>query len=610
MHPSRLACFSALLVPGLCFALDITTNDGAIYRDCVISKVEPDALKITHAVGLARIPYEKLPKALQDQYFDPEKVAVYRQQNELIKQEAARVEQLASAKPGIYPFHHDHILGTSMDLKVFAASEAEAKQVEAAILEEVERLRKILSTYDPESDISKVNASESPVPCAPELLEVLGLYESWTTKSKGAYNGHLGELVLLWKEAEKTGTPPDTTALTPVVAQLAQPGWTLDPAAGTVQRLTRQTLNVDSLGKGYIIGKAVQAARSKVPSAGGIFLNIGGDIFASGSQGPNTPWKAGVANPRQSADNAPPLTELNLADRSISTSGAYQRGYTVGDKRYSHILNPLTGLPAEGVASATVIADNPATSNALATTLCVLSPEDGLKLIAETPNTECLIVTADGRELRSTNFTAMEIPSPLLTATPPIPASSGANNPTPVPSSSATPTPTAAPVPNDPSKWPENHLVAITLSLKTPTKFKKVGPKVKDPNRKSYVAIWATNSSNDRVRTIAVWGNQPKHIHEHAEWWKEAKRDVAWANSVSRATRSPGQYRIDWDGLDDHQKPLPQGNYTIHVEVTREYGDHEVQTIQVNCGKFPAQYSLPATSESDETKIVYGPATP
>jgi FAD:protein FMN transferase len=605
MHPSRLACLSFLLAPGICFALDITTTDGVTYQDCKITKVEPDALKITHLVGLARIPYEKLPKSLQDEYFDPEKVAVYRKQNEPTPQNADRSQPPSSADSATFHFHHENILGTSMDLKVFATHEAEAKQVEALILAEIERLRKILSTYDPESDISKVNASEDPVPCAPELIEVLGIYESWTARSNGAYNGHIGELVRLWKEAEKTGTPPDATALGPVVARLSLPGWTLDQSAGTVQRLNRQNLNVDSLGKGYIIGKAVAAATSQAPSTGGIFLNIGGDILAWGTQGPDTPWKAGVANPLQSADNAPPLTELNLGNHAISTSGSYQRGFTVGGKRYSHILNPLTGLPADGVASATVIADNPATSNALATTLCVLPPDEGLKLVQATPGTECLIVTADGKELRSPHFASLEVPSTRNAAI------ADTANPPPVSPEPApavpTPSSTAAPVPDDPTKWPPNHKVTINLSLKTPTKFKKVGPKVKDPNRKSYVAIWATDSSNKRVRTVAVWGNQPKHIHEHAEWWKEAKRDVPWAHSVSRATRSPGQYRIEWDGLDDKQNPLPQGNYTLYVEVTREYGDHEVQSMQLSCGKHPSQYTLPATSESDATVIVYGP---
>jgi len=592
MHPSRIAYIAALVAPGLCFALDITTTDGVTYQGCAISKVEPDGLKITHAVGLARIPYEKLPKELQDQYFDAEKVAAYRRQVEAQRAEAAAAaKKLAAMKPGVYRFHHDNILGTSMDLQVFAAGETEAQEVEAVILAEIERLRKILSTYDETSDISKVNASESPVTCSPELIEVLSLYESWAAKSKGAYSGHIGDLALLWKEAEKTGTPPDAAALQPVIQQLSQPGWKLDTASKTVTRLGKQLLNVDSLGKGVIIDKALNAAKLKFPSVQGIFLNIGGDIQTIGVQSPGNPWKVGVANPAQSADNAPPLTELKLSNRAISTSGGYQRGYTVAGKQYSHILNPLTGQPAQGVAGATVISSNPANSNALATTLCVLDPQEGLALVKQTPDTECLIVTPDGRQFRSDKFSTFEVNPPAGSPAAPAAAS----------------TKTTA---DDPSKWPDNYKASISITLLTPTKFKNVGPKVKDPNRRPFIALWVTNANNERVRTITAWGKEPKHIPELSEWWKEAKQKSAWALSIAKATRAPGQYRIDWDGLDDKQAPLPQGTYTIFFEVNREYGDHETQSVQLVCGKNPAQATIPASSEADETRITYGPAIP
>lgn len=595
MHPSRIAYIAALVAPGLCFALDITTTDGVTYQGCAISKVEPDGLKITHAVGLARIPYEKLPKELQDQYFDAEKVAAYRKQVEAQREEAAAAaRKLAAMKPGVYRFHHDNILGTSMDLQVFASGETEAQEVEAVILAEIERLRKILSTYDEASDISKVNASESPVVCPRELLDVLALYESWAAKSKGAYSGHIGELDLLWKEAEKTGTPPDAAALQPVLQQLSQPGWKLDPAAGSVTRLGKQRLNVDSLGKGFIIDKALSAAKLKFPSVQGLFLNIGGDIQATGVQSPGVPWKVGVANPLQSADNAPPLTELKLSNRAISSSGGYQRGYTVAGKHYSHILNPQTGQPAQGVAGATVVSSNPANANALAATLCVLDPQEGLALVKQTPDTECLIVTPDGRQFRSDKFATFEVNPPA------------GSTPAPAAPAAAVTKSTA----DDPSKWPDNYKASISITLLTPTKFKNVGPKVKDPNRRPFIALWVTNANNERVRTITAWGKEPKHIHELSEWWKENKQKAAWALGIAKATRSPGQYTIDWDGLDDKQAPLPQGTYTIFFEVNREYGDHETQSVQMVCGKSPSQATIPASSEAGETQITYGPATP
>ena len=78
---------------------------------------------------------------------------------------------------------------------------------------------------------------------------------------------------------------------------------------------------------------------------------VGGDIFASGVATSATPWIVGVANPLHSEDNAPPLTQVRLSDRAISTSAAYERGFTFAGKHYSHILDPRTGYPATGAAS-------------------------------------------------------------------------------------------------------------------------------------------------------------------------------------------------------------------------------------------------------------------
>ena len=98
---------------------------------------------------------------------------------------------------------------------------------------------------------------------------------------------------------------------------------------------------------------------------------------ATGSSG----WTIGVQDPFHPEENAVPLMTLRARDRAIATSAAYERPYRIGNRRYSHIFDPRTGRPAEGIASATVVADDNVAANALATTLCVLTPEEGLKLV-------------------------------------------------------------------------------------------------------------------------------------------------------------------------------------------------------------------------------------
>ncbi len=162
------------------------------------------------------------------------------------------------ATPREFTFQHENILGTSLDLVVVTADADEARRCERVVLDEIERLRRLLSTYDPASAISRVNRTTGPVPCAPELLDVLAQYEVWQRRSGGALNGQLGELVRTWKEAEKQNRLPDDTALRALVERVARPAWRIDAAAGTVTRLTDQQINVNAIGRGYILSRAAQ----------------------------------------------------------------------------------------------------------------------------------------------------------------------------------------------------------------------------------------------------------------------------------------------------------------------------------------------------------------
>ncbi len=479
----------------------------------------------------------------------------------------------AAAEP--FHYHHDNILGTSLDLQVAVPDEAQASAVEGAVLGEIGRLRKILSTYDPASEVSRLNASTGPMVCSPELVEVLSFYDMWTARSRGAFNGHLGALIGAWRDAEKAGAPPSSATLLPIVQMLAKPGWVLDSATHTVTRMTPQSLNLDSLGKGYIISKAVVAARARVPAMTGLLLNIGGDMFASGHTPAGAPWVVGVADPKHSEDNAPPLTRVRLGNVAIATSAAYERGYTIAGRRYSHILDPRTGLPAEGVASATVVAGNNANANAMATTLCVLKPEEGLALVKGVAGAECLIVGADGRQYRSEHFSTIEEAPKVVSAPPPMPAGA----------------------------WPAGYQVTLSISL---IELNNGDRRVKRP----YVAVWAEDIAGKRVRTVAIWGNKRKYLPDLRAWWNVAKADEQWAASITRATRAAGKYRIMWDGMDDHGAPLPAGSYSVVLEVNREHGTYAMQHGTIVCGKVPASGTIPAGSEFEEAQIAFGPPAP
>lgn len=469
-----------------------------------------------------------------------------------------------------FVFCHEHVLGTSLDLWIIAPSEADAESAERSILAQIERLRTIFSLYDPASELSRLNQTREPALASEEMLDVLALYERWQQASGGAFNGQLGELVDAWKKAEKEQREPDDAALSRIVEQIGRPGWKIDPLARTVERLTDQRLNLNSIARGYIIQKAMHAARAGSPKMTGLLLNLGGDMAAWGSDRTGKAgWLVGIQNPHAPQDNAPPIAAVRL-EGGIATSGGYERFYEIQGKRHSHLFDPRTGRSATGAASATVIAGDNVTANALATTLCVLSPAEGLKLVARTPGAECLIVANDGAVLKSEHFTSLEqVLRPVAEA-----LQQQAKN-----------------------AWPTDFQVNLTLTLPEAPAAKKY--------RRPYVAVWVEDAAGKPVRTITEWGRDNRWIKDLPTWWKFAQHDADLYKAVSRATRPPGKHSLIWDGTDDKGKPLPQGTYTIQVEVHREHGKLVRQTGKITCAAEPARITLERNAETGETVIEY-----
>lgn len=467
-----------------------------------------------------------------------------------------------------FTFHHDNILGTSLDLVVVAPVERTAQACEQVVLDEIERLRRVLSTYDPESELSRINRTSGPCRASRELIDVLRAYDHWNERSRRAFNGQLGNLVRVWKEAEVKGTLPSAGILGPLVRQINRPAWRIDSERGTVERLTTQPLNLNSIGKGYILGKATAAARLKTPTVAGMLVNLGGDVLALGESVSGHAWRVGIADPRHPEENSPPLAEVQLQDRAIATSAAYERYFTIGGRRYSHIFDPRTGWPAAGVTSATVIAADNVTANALATTLCVLPPNEGLALVESTPGASCLLVLPNAKQLRSRDFARAEIRQDFIVLA------------------------------DKESKFPKDFQVSITLELLRPE-----GGKIRRP----YAAIWVEDADKKPVRMLTVWGDLPQYQRDLTKFWKIARDQRDRVEAMTRATRPPGKYTIAWNGLDDKGEPVERGIYTIVVEVHREHGKHVKQVGKIACEEGRSSVTLERTAETAETKVEYGP---
>lgn len=471
----------------------------------------------------------------------------------------------------LYVSDYENVLGTSFEMKVAADAAQPAAQAETAALREVDRLNRILSGYDASSEFSRwLRAGQKPVAVSAELYEVLDLFEQWRVKSDGALDASAETVSQLWREAARQNRQPSEAEIAAAVAAVHQQHYVLNAQNHTAQRLSSAPLVLNSFAKSYILNKAAGAALA-TPGVRGVVLNIGGDILVRGEHRE----QINVSNPRADAENDLPVAQLQVSDKTIATSGDYRRGESIGGRWYSHIIDPRTGRPASEVISATVVADKATDAGALATALNVLPPAEGQALAAAVPGAEFLLLTADGQRLESAGWQKLERP--------------------------AAPAPTNAPLtPSKDKPWDPAYEVALSLELATP----EGGGRVHRP----FVAVWVVDSKKKPVRQLALWYNKPRWLHDMSAWYAAYNEQFAAGNSsissTTSATRPAGKYTLKWDGKDDQGNPVPQGSYTLMVEVAREHGTHQLMKQEI-AGKKPQHFDLPANEEVASAAVDY-----
>jgi len=285
-----------------------------------------------------------------------------------------------------YAFDYENVLGTSLELQLVATDRETARHAESAVLAEIDRLALILSGYSETSELSRwLTTHDADVAVSGELADVLEMAERWRVRTAGAFDPAAVSLVELLQ------SPSTADSIRERLTQLNRPLWNVDRERGTARRLTRLGVSLDALAKGYVVERAAAALRD-THGVSQLLLNVGGDLRHHGSRA----VAVGIANPHAPADNAPPLAVVHLRDAAIATSGGYRRGFEVNGQRVSHILDPRTGHAAERIASASVLAPDCATADALSTAFSVLPPRESVEIADSLPGVGCLIVERDG----------------------------------------------------------------------------------------------------------------------------------------------------------------------------------------------------------------------
>jgi thiamine biosynthesis lipoprotein ApbE len=481
-----------------------------------------------------------------------------------------------------YAFYHENVLGTSLELGLRADDELAARRAESRVLAEIERLRAIFSTYDPSSELSRLQAAPvgTSVEVSPELALVLADSDHWRRATSGAFDPRAEALVRLWREATAQGRAPSDRELGTILSHMAPDAWRVDPSRQHIERLSACPVTLDAIAKGFIVERACAATSG--PGVRGVLVNLGGDLRAAGEPARSI----AIAPPRGDSDSAGvvPLAVVEVRDRSVATSGDSRRGLRIGDRWYSHIIDPRTGRPAEAVIQATVIALDGADADALATAFNVMAVEDSLRLADSLPGIACLIVSRDGTIARSRRWSEFDRPATG-------PAEGGGDD-----------APAAA------KGWGEQFELAINFEINRP-------PDATKGYRRPYVVIWAEDESGATVRTLVYWvslgGQGPdRWLPDLSRWYRDdpGKSLVEKKNMVfttARPTRPPGKYNYIWDGKDEKGRPLPAGKYTLSIEAARENGTHQLMRKALTLGDEPFVEELKGDVEIKSASLTY-----
>lgn len=280
---------------------------------------------------------------------------------------------------------------------LYAENEAVAKSASAAAQARIRELNAVMSDYDPTSEVRHLSAasgSGQSTKVGDDLWRVLLRSKELSEESGGAFDVSIGPVVRLWRRARRQEELPTPERLAEAKAAVGYQAIEFDESAQAV-RLTRPGMWIDlgGIAKGYAIDAALQVlAAHGIRSA---LVDAGGDI-GLGDAPPDRPgWVIGVAALER---DAKPSLFLSLSNVAIATSGDSWQFVEIGGKRYSHLVDPRTGIGLTDHSSVTVIARDAMTADGLASAVSVLGPEAGLKLIDGLDGTATFIVRApEGR---------------------------------------------------------------------------------------------------------------------------------------------------------------------------------------------------------------------
>lgn len=299
------------------------------------------------------------------------------------------------------------LMGSRFDITVVAASEQQGNEYIDLAIAEITRIEKLISSWDSASQTSAINrnAGKEPVKVDAELFQLIQRAIGISKLTDGAFDISYASMDKIWVYDGSMKEMPSDEAIQESVAKVGYQNIILNKEQSTVfLRLAGMKIGFGAIGKGYAADMAKKLLMERgVPSG---IINASGDMNTWGKQPNGEEWKVAITNP---LDKAKSYGLLPISNGAVVTSGNYEKFVEFNGVRYTHIIDPRTGIPATGLLSVTVFAPQAELADALATSVFVMGKDVGLNRINQLPKIECIIIDAQGQVFTSNNIAIQKL---------------------------------------------------------------------------------------------------------------------------------------------------------------------------------------------------------
>ncbi len=294
-------------------------------------------------------------------------------------------------------------MGNQFEITVVDTNETVAKEhLEAAVLE-IQRIENLLTTFREESQTNQINqnAGMKPVKVDPEVFNLIERSLRISKITDGYFDISYGSIdKKFWNFDREMKELPDPERIKEHLKLVNYHNILLNREDSTVFLKEKgMRIGFGGIGKGYAAEMGKRLLLNRGVKSG--VVNASGDLTTWVNQADGKPWTIGIANP----DNARlPFSYMNISNISVATSGNYEKFVSIGGKKYSHTINPKTGMPVTGIKSVTIICPNAEIADALATPVTIMGIEKGIGMIDQIQQVECIIIDDENHIYSSKNI--------------------------------------------------------------------------------------------------------------------------------------------------------------------------------------------------------------